>query len=155
MTDDAALLARIEQLLDGERQRLARKGQSLPPLVESALLLASSRQGPPKLLRGNGFGDNGRMELLTFDEVAAALKTSHRTVERLAKDGSLPVVRLTPKQPRVRPEDLEAFRVGLPPDDRQRIDGGAGAGGPVSKGSAAAARGATGAPAPLATRETT
>lgn len=125
MTELEALLAHIFRMLEGERQRLARKGAALPPLVESARLLASGRQQPPKLLRGNGSRNDRPVELLTFDEVAAVLKTSHRTVERLAKEGSLPVVRLTPKQPRVRPEDLERFRVGLPVNGSGEDTGGA------------------------------
>lgn len=122
---DAEDLAQISRLLEGEKQRCARNGAPLPPLVESARLLASSRQQPPKLLRANRSRDDRPVELLTFEEVAAVLKTSHRTVERLAKEGSLPVVRLTPKQPRVRPEDLERFRVGMPTDGHGEDSGGA------------------------------
>lgn len=67
------------------------------------------------------------MELLTLDEVAGLAKTSRRTVNRLVRTGALPVVLLTPQQPRVQPEDWERFRTGLPHgglEDSHTADGG-------------------------------
>jgi excisionase family DNA binding protein len=52
------------------------------------------------------------IELLTFRDVAARLRCSESTVERAARDGRLPVVRVG-RAARVRPADLAAFIEGL------------------------------------------
>ena len=44
--------------------------------------------------------------LVSLDEAASLLSVSLRTVQRMAKDGRLAVVRLTPDAPRVRYADL-------------------------------------------------
>ena len=44
--------------------------------------------------------------LVTLDEAASLLSLSLRTVQRMAKDGRLDVVRPTPDAPRIRYDDL-------------------------------------------------
>lgn len=52
--------------------------------------------------------------LLTYEQVAVQLgDVSLSTVQRLVTDRRLPVVHVTPRTPRVRVEDLEAFLDGL------------------------------------------
>lgn len=46
---------------------------------------------------------------LTLQEVADLLNVSIRYVRQLRQSGALPIVRLSPKCLRVRPEDLERF----------------------------------------------
>lgn len=46
---------------------------------------------------------------LTLQEVADLLSVSIRYVRQLRQSGALPIVRLSPKCLRVRPEDLERF----------------------------------------------
>lgn len=50
-----------------------------------------------------------RVELLTYQEVAAMLRVSVRTVERLVADGQLTCVRPTPSTPRIHSDDLRAY----------------------------------------------
>jgi excisionase family DNA binding protein len=57
------------------------------------------------LVQGAAMG----LVLFDFDEVAARLHVSVRSVERLVADGRLRVVQLSPRERRVRPADLEAF----------------------------------------------
>lgn len=47
--------------------------------------------------------------LVTYDEAAALLSVSSRTVQRLVKNGRLEAVRLTPDAPRIRYADLKRF----------------------------------------------
>lgn len=52
--------------------------------------------------------------LLTYEQVAVQLgDVSLSTVQRLVTDRRLPVIHVTPRTPRVRVEDLEAFLDGL------------------------------------------
>jgi excisionase family DNA binding protein len=47
--------------------------------------------------------------LIAADRAARALGVSPETFGRLVRDGEIPVVRVTPRTPRYRPEDLAAF----------------------------------------------
>ena len=47
--------------------------------------------------------------LLTYREVAGQLNVALRTVQRAVSAGALPVVRLSPRTARVRPDDLAAW----------------------------------------------
>lgn len=48
-------------------------------------------------------------EFFTLDEVAAKLRVSRRTVDRLVHGGRIRVVRLTPGRPAVEARELEAY----------------------------------------------
>jgi excisionase family DNA binding protein len=98
------------------RERLELLGRPWPIGLEQLrndVFDALNRLEPSTLdsLHGSGDGParwNQPPLLLTMAEVAEALRCSASTVERLVRDGSLPVRRLG-RSVRVRPEDLEAF----------------------------------------------
>lgn len=77
-----------------------------------ALALASGGPGRTVLDPGDDVGDGGVMLTLSYDEVAARLSVSGRTVQRLVSRGELPVVDVGGTR-RVRVEDLRAYVSGL------------------------------------------
>ena len=53
--------------------------------------------------------------LFEIGEIAARLRVSTRTVERLIEAGTLPAVKVSPRETRVRPSDLERYIETLEP----------------------------------------
>jgi DNA binding domain, excisionase family len=52
-------------------------------------------------------------DLLTLDELAAELRVSRRTIERLQKEGRIRVVHPSPGRTRVERRELEAYRAAI------------------------------------------
>lgn len=100
----------------------------------------SARQRPSNLVRHNGSRDTGPMLLLSFDDVAAWTGRSRSTVERMARDGELPVV-MFGGRPAVRPADLVGLVDGLPVHNGKHEDSHAGDGGTLAPLRPAAAGG--------------
>ncbi|MDQ3756498.1 MAG: helix-turn-helix domain-containing protein [Actinomycetota bacterium] len=116
-TVDRALSVALDLLTEAER-RARRDGGRLPTAyrnVRDALKHVTGRQGATTLDASGEAGEGDAMTplLLDYEEVADSLHLSRRTVERLAKTGELPVVRVAGK-PRVRRDDLVSYVAGLP-----------------------------------------
>jgi excisionase family DNA binding protein len=110
MTEDALALRYVAELLEQHRQRCRQNGLVPPVELASALSLATGRQRPPQL---DPDEDLAERWCVTYDEAAAALAVSRRTVERLVARGDLPVVEIGGCR-RVAREDLAAFVASLP-----------------------------------------
>lgn len=113
---DEVHLARALSLYE---RRLQADGMRLPPALAELLDVFgdTGRHAATDLAGEVGSGDGELVSLVLFevDEVAARLRVSARTVERLIEAGSLPAVKVSPRETRVRPADLEAYIAQLEP----------------------------------------
>lgn len=82
----------------------------LPPLLRQLHDALVARTGQERTTSDGDDqpGEDGRVLLLDYDDVAAQLGVSERTVRRLVETGDLRVVRIG-QSPRVHPDDLRAF----------------------------------------------
>lgn len=108
---DQRSIAHLATALRLYERRLRTDGyDQLPPLLRQLHDALVARAGQERTTSDGEPqpGDDGRVLLLDYDDVAAQLGVSERTVRRLVETGDLHVLRIG-QSPRVHPDDLRAF----------------------------------------------